>query len=588
MSTLDLVAEHAGGAAQAGSLAVLLGPASELGRAVTARRDDLARAHLSRWRDVLGRDGVVVEVVCHRGPGDVGRAARMLGLRRRAARERRAHQRRALRRPRRRPDRRRARRRPPARARSTCATSTGATPRPRCCPARRWRRSPPRSPGPPGCGDEGRGLLARTRVEADRCAVDPRRDLGIGEVHFPELESGRRRADGGAARALRGRLRPAGDGPRRPAPSARLEDELGVISGLGYPSYFLTVADVVDLIKGMGVRVAARGSGAGSLVTYLLGISDVDPIRYGLLMERFLSPLRHQLPDIDVDVESARRMEVYEQILATLRRRALHLRVDDGHLPRPPRHPRRRRGARAAARRGRRARQGVPAHPGQPGARGDARPARAAVQRAVARARTPAASTCCCAWSSGSTGCRATSRCTPAACCCPTRRCSTAPRSSPAGSGFPMSQFDKDDVEELGLLKLDVLGIRMQSAMQHAVGEVERVDGVQRRRRRRRRATTPTPSRWCSRPRPSAASRSSRRDSASWSASSRRRPSRTSSSTSRCSGPGRSRATWSGPSSRRGRAGRTPTSCTPTSRRRWRRPTASSSSTSRSCRSSAR
>jgi len=80
VSTLDLVAEHAGGAAQAGALAVLLGPASELGRAVTARRDDLARAHLSRWRDVLGRDGVVVEAVCHRGPGDVARAARMVGF----------------------------------------------------------------------------------------------------------------------------------------------------------------------------------------------------------------------------------------------------------------------------------------------------------------------------------------------------------------------------------------------------------------------------------------------------------------------------------------------------------------------------
>jgi error-prone DNA polymerase len=63
---------------------------------------------------------------------------------------------------------------------------------------------------------------------------------------------------------------------------------------------------VVDLIKSLRVRARRRGSGAGSLVTYLLGISDVDPIRYGLLMERFLSPLRHQLPDIDIDVESAR------------------------------------------------------------------------------------------------------------------------------------------------------------------------------------------------------------------------------------------------------------------------------------------
>ena len=95
----------------------------------------------------------------------------------------------------------------------------------------------------------------------------------------------------------------------------RLDDELGVIESLGYPSYVLTVADVVDLIRGMGVRVAARGSGAGSLVNYLLGISGVDPIRHGLLMERFLSPLREALPDVDIDVESARRTEVYEEIL---------------------------------------------------------------------------------------------------------------------------------------------------------------------------------------------------------------------------------------------------------------------------------
>ena len=80
VTTLDLVAEHAGAAAQSGALAVLLGPASELGRAVDARREDVARAHLSRWREVLGSDAVVVEVVCHRGPGDVGRAARMVGF----------------------------------------------------------------------------------------------------------------------------------------------------------------------------------------------------------------------------------------------------------------------------------------------------------------------------------------------------------------------------------------------------------------------------------------------------------------------------------------------------------------------------
>ncbi len=119
----------------------------------------------------------------------------------------------------------------------------------------------------------------------------------------------------GAAGPLRGGDRPARGTAREPGTLRRLDDELAVIRQLGYPSYFLTVADVVDLIKSLRVRAAARGSGAGSLVTYLLGISDVDPIRYGLLMERFLSPLRHQLPDIDIDVESARRMEVYDAVI---------------------------------------------------------------------------------------------------------------------------------------------------------------------------------------------------------------------------------------------------------------------------------
>ena len=314
VTTLDLVAEHAGGAAQDGALAVLLGPGSELGRAVAARRDDVARDHLARWREVLGTGSVVVEVVCHRGPGDVGRAARMLGL---ATAERAPAvltnvvryadrsdaptadvldaARRLVALDLRHVDRRNA----------EAALLSGKE---MALVAEQVARAA-------GLADDGRGLLARTRYEADRCAVDPRRDLGIGEVHFPELETG----GGEPAAVLRARCE-AGFGRRAMARDAgtlsRLEDELGVIGGLGYPSYFLTVADVVDLIKGMGVRVAARGSGAGSLVTYLLGISDVDPVRYGLIMERFLSPLRHQLPDIDVDVESARRTEVYEQILA--------------------------------------------------------------------------------------------------------------------------------------------------------------------------------------------------------------------------------------------------------------------------------
>src|SRR3712207_3264636 len=162
-------------------------------------------------------------------------------------------------------------------------------------------------------------LLAHTRVVAERCTVDPRQDLGLGEVHLPELEVSTRvaadmvgPADGVLrARCEAGMSRRYGSAPRQRV-WKRLDEELQLIGDLGYASYFLTVADVCDMIKQRGIRSAARGSGAGSLVNYLLGVSGVDPLRHGLLMERFLSPLRRALPDIDLDVESARRLEIYE------------------------------------------------------------------------------------------------------------------------------------------------------------------------------------------------------------------------------------------------------------------------------------
>ena len=165
----------------------------------------------------------------------------------------------------------------------------------------------------------------------------------------------------------------------------RLDDELEMIRGLGYASYFLTVGDVTDLIREIGVRCAARGSGAGSLVNYLLGVSGVDPIRHGLLMERFLSPLRA------VAARHRRRRRVGPARRGLrgdprqIRRRAVRVRLDDGHLPRPPRRPRRRRRARHAAGRDRRDRQGVPAHPGPRRPGRAARAARAARQRARRR-----------------------------------------------------------------------------------------------------------------------------------------------------------------------------------------------------------
>ncbi len=477
VTSLDLVAEHIAGK----DVLVMLGPGSELGRAVTLRRDDLARAALQPWLQVMDRADLIVEVVSHRlpgsGPGSSPHAARMAGV---------------------------------SRAESLGVVLTNAV------------RYADRSDAPTvdvldaarrlvpldlrhvdrgnaegflksgkqmgevaeevcrfaGLGErDARRLLARTRLVADRCAVDPRDDLGLGEVHFPEF--GAFGADGAreAEEMLRTRCeagigRRYGNAPRQRI-WKRLDDELQTIGALGYASYFLTVGDVTDLIKEMGVRSAARGSGAGSLVNYLLGISGVDPLRHGLLMERFLSPLRRALPDIDVDVESARRLEVYERILDRFGgERCVCVSMMDTY-------------------RVRHAVRDVGAALGMPAGEIDAiakafphiraRDARVAlrelpelrasglgegrldlmfrlVEKLDGLPRHIAVHPCGVLLSDATLLDR-----TPV---------------EASYAGFPMSQFDKDDVEDLGLLKLDVLGIRMQSAMAHAIVEIKRVDGV--------------------------------------------------------------------------------------------------------------
>src|SRR5690349_8116932 len=99
------------------------------------------------------------------------------------------------------------------------------------------------------------------------------------------------------------------DGLRRrygaPPPAAaieRMDFELGVIDSMGFSGYFLIVWDFVDWAKNNGVAVGpGRGSAAGSIVSYCLNITDVDPLRYDLLFERFLNPERVSMPDIDID-----------------------------------------------------------------------------------------------------------------------------------------------------------------------------------------------------------------------------------------------------------------------------------------------
>jgi error-prone DNA polymerase len=325
----------------------------------------------------------------------------------------------------------------------------------------------------------GADLVAATLELAEQCRQDARSDLGIGSVQLPEPEVLGVSGLGQAQQVLTQRCRAAVHRryPSSPLASVRrvqerLTRELEVISGLGYPTYFLTVAQVCDLIREQGVRVAARGSGAGSLVSYLLGISGVDPIRHELLMERFCSPLRAELPDIDIDVESARRTEIYERILEHFgSERVSCVSMMETY-------------------RVRHAIRDVAATLGMPPAEVDvlakafphirAQDARAAIRELPELRRLgldePSMKTLF-ELVESLDGLPRHVAMHP--CGIILSHAGLLDRTPVEASwlGFPMSQFDKDDVEAMGFLKLDVLGIRMQSAMAHAVAEVERVDG---------------------------------------------------------------------------------------------------------------
>jgi error-prone DNA polymerase len=476
---LDVLAPFLG----SGDVLVLLGPASGVGAAVTRRRDDLALAALAPWRELVPHENLLVELVSHRlpgrggewGPGSSAHAARMAGLARTAGlgtvltnAVRYADRldaptvdvldaaRRLVALDRRHVDRGNAEgflksgKQMHEVAEEICRLAGLSTDSDR----------------------DARQLLAGTRTVADRCALDPRADLGLGEVHFPEFGLGesdavlRQRCEVGVGRRY-------GSAPGHKI-TQRLDDELEVIRRLGYASYFLTVGDVTDLIREMGVRCAARGSGAGSLVNYLLGVSGVDPIRHGLLMERFLSPLRQALPDIDVDVESARRLEVYEAILDRYGgERCVCVSMMDTYRVR---HAVRDVGAAL----------GMP--PGETDAIAKAFPHIRARDARMALRELPELR----ASGLGEDRLDLMFRLV--------ERLDGLPRHiavHPCGvllsdttlldrtpveasfAGFPMSQFDKDDVEDLGMLKLDVLGIRMQSAMAHALEQIELTDRVE-------------------------------------------------------------------------------------------------------------
>ncbi len=95
----------------------------------------------------------------------------------------------------------------------------------------------------------------------------------------------------------------------------RLEMEIGIINTMGFPAYFLIVADFINWAKDHDIPVGpGRGSGAGSLVAFAMGITDIDPIKYGLIFERFLNVERQSMPDFDIDFCQARRGEVIKYV----------------------------------------------------------------------------------------------------------------------------------------------------------------------------------------------------------------------------------------------------------------------------------
>ncbi len=496
VADLDLLAPYLAG----GDVLVLLGPGSEVGAAATRRRDDLALAALAPWRELVPRENLLLELVSHRlpgggggwGPGTSPHAARMAGTARRAGLGA------VLTNAVRYADRldaptvdvldasRRLVALGSADLRHVGPDSFRGNAEGFLKSGKQMHEVAEEICRLAGLGDrDARGLLAQTRAVADRCALDPRADLGLGEVHLPELMPSRRKlptSPGGSSvtcadSALRQRCeagigRRYGSGPKQRI-WKRLDDELEIIRGLGYASYFLTVGDVTDLIRQMGVRAAARGSGAGSLVNYLLGVSGVDPIRHGLLMERFLSPLRASLPDVDVDVESARRLEVYEAILDRYGgERCVCVSMMDTYRVR---HAVRDVGAAL----------GMP--PGETDAIAKAFPHIRARDARVALRELPELRASGLAEERLDLMFRLVERLDGLPRHIAVHPCgvllsdATLLDRTPVEAsfaGFPMSQFDKDDVEDLGLLKLDVLGIRMQSAMAHALDQIELTDGV--------------------------------------------------------------------------------------------------------------
>ncbi len=155
--------------------------------------------------------------------------------------------------------------------------------------------------------------IENTRKIADRCNVE----IILGKNHLPQFEVPAGETDNSYLRLLceKGLVERYPDPEKQTEAKERMEFELGTIGRMGFAAYFLIVQDYIVWAKEHGVIVGpGRGSAAGSVVAYALKITNLDPLRYGLLFERFLNPDRISMPDIDTDFDDVKRIDVIKYV----------------------------------------------------------------------------------------------------------------------------------------------------------------------------------------------------------------------------------------------------------------------------------
>nr|WP_321503343.1 DNA polymerase III subunit alpha [uncultured Dethiosulfovibrio sp.] len=165
-------------------------------------------------------------------------------------------------------------------------------------------------------GDDAPDALENTLKIAERCDVTfelGTRDYHLPKFDIPEGETLETALEKAAFAGLEERLK------GEPIPEdyvKRLEYEISVINQMGFPGYFLIIADVIQACKDRGIPIGpGRGSAAGSLVAYSMKITELDPIKYGLIFERFLNPERVTMPDIDTDVSDKGREDLLKYVV---------------------------------------------------------------------------------------------------------------------------------------------------------------------------------------------------------------------------------------------------------------------------------